>query len=358
MTTSIKKVSSTYPEFYNLTPILENPQFSTLLDAKSISEHLPNNSGFRKFALEKCEAEMLAVRKLYELVFNDRTWYRINKLDNCRTAAYFMRHKETGQVRVASRSCHIRFCPLCSAARGNYIRHRTKEWLESVAEPKFITFTLKHSDEFLHNQIKKLYDCFKKIRRHKLFTKALRGGIWFFQIKKSNSDQLWHPHIHFIADCKFISARKISKAWKELTEDSSIIDIRQVKDAGKAADYVARYAVTPCKIAGLNENDAQELYYALQGRRLSGTVGNAFKAKIMAKPKFEGSQWEKLFSFSIIEKLRHDDDAAAAIWKSWHLSQPLEKDIDISHLVILQIRSGSPPPPPKSNSTSQYYIEF
>lgn len=345
--------------FYDYTPplkTLEAPKVKTSLDTKSLSSHLPNLHGFRAFSAKGSEPEMLAVRRLYILVDGTRAEFRLNRLDECRTGGYFMKNIESGHVKVAAKSCHVRFCPLCSKSRENFIRHKTKLWLETIKQPKFMTFTLKHCEDSLWNQVEKLYSCFQKIRRHKMFRKKLRGGVWFFQIKLSKSDSLWHPHIHFVADCDFISQKKIQNAWEELTGDSKIVDIRQVKDADKAADYVARYAVSPCKLAGLNDEQLQELFYGLKKRRLSGTIGNAFKAKIMAKPVFESGMWKRLFSFALIERLRHYDSDAKALWVCWHKSQPLEAEIDFKHLSILELSNYSPPPPPISGMHKQYQL--
>jgi hypothetical protein len=346
-------------DFYNYTPpqkTIETPKVISSLDTKSTSSHLPNLHGFRAFSAKGSEAEMSAVRRLYLLVDGSRAEFRLNRLDECRTGGYFMKNIDSGRVKVAAKSCHVRFCPLCSKSRENLIRHKTKEWLETIKQPKFMTFTMKHSEDSLWNQIAKLYSCFQKIRRHKMFRKKLRGGVWFFQIKLSKNDNLWHPHIHFVADCDFIGQKKIQNAWQELTGDSKIVDIRQVKDAGKAADYVARYAVSPCKMAGLSDDKMQELYFGLAKRRLSGTVGNAFKAKIMAKPVFEAGNWKRLFSFALIERLRHYDSDAKALWECWHMSKPLDSEIGLAHLSILELSNYSPPPPPTSGKHKQYQI--
>lgn len=330
-------------------------QSVTLVHTKSSSEHLPNVHGFRKRQLQKLEGEMLAVRDLYLNILTERQWSRLERLDCCRTAGYFMVETETGQVRVGSRSCHVRFCPLCGKSRENVIRRKCREWLKNCKEPKFLTFTLKHNDDNLFEQIQRLYDCFKRVRRHKLLKKAIRGGVWFFQIKLSANDGLWHPHIHFIVDSAFIPQRELSESWQQVTTDSYVVDIRQVKNISQVADYVARYATCPCKLEGLTLLQKKELFYSLEARRLNGTVGSAFKQKIMSKPKFDPSKWKKLMSYMVVERLRECDDSASIIWHCWKNQEPLPHGIDLSHLSELCLFREYQPPPPKK-VTKQYSL--
>jgi hypothetical protein len=102
------------------------------------------------------------------------------------------------------------------------------EWLPTVTAPKFITLTLKHSPAPLSHQISTLYGCFRKLRKTKLLTKTVRGGIWFFQVKQSAADYLWHPHLHIVVDSPYIPKHQLSRAWLSITKTSQIVDIRQI----------------------------------------------------------------------------------------------------------------------------------
>ena len=307
---------------------------------KSLTAHPLRSVSYRDYLLARDRSEMDAVQSLYQ---ETNEHFKSLRLADCRTKAVFMREISTGLVKVSSNSCHVRFCPLCSNARAFTIRTNTEHWLSSRTVPKFLTLTLKHQVKSLSDQLCKLYDSFQALRRIKLFKKCVHGGIWFFEIKPGK-DGLWHPHLHIVLDAEFIPQAQISEAWNRITTDSPIVDIRQVKDPKKMADYVAKYAVKPILFRNLTTVERLDILHGLRGRRLCGCFGTATKARLTSKPVFIKENFQKLGSWRYILNFRNYDNNAKLIYESWIQRKPLADGISLAYLE--ELLEDKPPPEP------------
>lgn len=67
------------------------------------------------------------------------------------------------------------------------------------------------------------------------------------------------PHLHVLMRCGYIPQRLVSQWWQELT-GARIVDIRRVKDAKKAARYVAKYLAK-----GLHKFGNSKRYWSSRG---------------------------------------------------------------------------------------------
>jgi len=305
---------------------------STLVHTKSSTIHSNIKPTYRATLLQSCEADLQAAEEIYayfdEIDATEKLW----RLKSCRTGAFFFRNKNTGAVRVGAQSCHLRHCPICTKTRELTIKTNVASWLRKTGYPKLLTFTLKHHDRPLIEQINTLYESFKKIRRLSILKNRCSGGVWFFQVKKSKKDHLWHPHIHCLVAGQYIPQRDLAKAWLKITGDSNIVDIRLVKSVEHVAKDVARYAAKPCKLSTLEWSDILEVAVALDKRRLCGTWGICRKLKITSLPDFEKGDWYQVGSWNGVYENRNVDDNAKAIMDCWRTGKPLETGINIDHL--------------------------
>jgi len=308
------------------------------LDTKSSSIQNPPSTYRESLTTHYTEIEYQAVLDMYNEIDLVNHYGRLLE---CRTQAYFVRDIETGLVKVLSKSCHVRFCPFCSRTRGFRIKKNTANWLKTCTHPKFITLTLRHNSLSLKSQFQRLYDCFRELRRLKLWKSAIKGAIWFFEIKYNEKGE-WHPHLHVVADGLYLSQSKLSAEWLRLTVDSPVVDIRSVKDPEKVAEYVSKYATKPCQLFKLELPQRIELYNALKKRRLVGAIGTAHKARITAKPDFDETKFEKIGQWSTVAGLFGYDENADAIWNAYKTKAPLDKSFScykIDYMIL-----GIPPP--------------
>jgi len=301
----------------------------TLVHNKSSSVHYSICPSYRDTLIGSSNRDMDKVEYIYRNLDSENYTKKLERLLECRTGAYFVRNFETGQVRVASQSCHLRFCPICTKTRTLVIKSNVTSWLKTSRFPKLLTFTLKHSTLPLSDQIDRLYDSFKAIRRTSILKKTCYAGVWFFQVKKSETDFLFHPHIHCLVAGAFIPQKKLAKAWYKITKDSNIVDVRAVKDAQTCARHVSRYAANPCSLKPLTLSDCVTLAKALESRRLCGTWGQCRKLKLTSLPKIDTSKWHNIGSWQTVYYAQKDSIIARQIINAWRTGQPLDQGVDM-----------------------------
>jgi hypothetical protein len=323
--------------------VIKNPTESTLVHTEALKLQSEQTSGYRSNLIHANAAEYWPAYRYYKQFDDSYEFSKFKLFIKCRNSAYFARQKSTGRVSLIANSCHQRWCPFCAKAKTNIIRKNTREWLKKINHPKFLTFTLAHSKLELFEQIDILYKSFKQLRRIKMFKKAAQSGVWFFQIVRSKTDGLWHPHLHVITGGAYIPHRKLSDEWKRITGESFIVDIRAIKDPDKASDYVARYASKTCNITQFSLNDLCEIGHALQNHRVCGSWGSANKAKLTTLPKMDRGDWQMLGRYTTIIGLAKIDARAAKILEAYKSGQTIDDGIDVCDFD--EIRKGEPPPP-------------
>ncbi len=226
-----------------------------------------------------------------------------------------------------------------------HITETVTNWLKSVKAPKILTVTLKHSSAPVLSQIEHLYGFFRRFRASKFFRDHCRGGIWFFQIKQSGPNDEWHPHLHCLIDSDFMRQRTLSNLWYDITKGSSIVDIRKLYSIKKAAEYVARYAARPAKLADLELCDAVELMQAMHGKKICGTWGNGKVVSLRPSPIYEADNYESIGSFEKVQELAMTDSAAREVIRAWQTKTPIDHYVVLAGDEIQTVadRAGSHP---------------
>lgn len=299
---------------------------SALLEGIETTVSQPPPTSLRRYLSKDNSDEIEAARQVYELLGGRSSSSRLENFDHCKTRSWFTRHVDTGEVKVMSSSCKLRWCPLCSNARKYFLAKQVKEWLVEVDKPKFLTLTLKHSHNDLTSQVDHLYQSFRKLRLMNEYKKLFKGGVWFFQIKKSEADGLWHPHLHCVIESKFVEFDKLWRNWLLITGTSKIVDIRIVKEQDEIAEYVARYAARPSDLAKLAVSDRLELVTALHGRRLVGTWGSARGISLSPSKPHDSDRWKNVGSWWLVATMYGTDIRAKKIWNAFRLSKVLAKE--------------------------------
>lgn len=369
---------------------MSDENLAPLVHAIETTGHNQMPRTYRQHSESACKPEIDATREAYALMSGKNQQKRLDSFDTCRIGAWFVRHVLTGDLRVATKSCKLRWCPLCAKKRSWFLVEQIKPWAESVHRLKFLTLTLKHSDAPLHDQIDNLYTFFQKFRKLKYLKDHMHGGVWFFQIKKSESSGQWHPHLHCLIDAEFMHREKLSQLWQRTTLTSMVVDIRKADDTAKVAEYVGRYSARPSTLAELDIGDRLEMVEALHGRRLMGTWGTAkYKpeyeyqdeagkildskpddmenilcnelshtgiATALKKPADAGD-WKYIAGWSTVHGCLRDDDNARKIFHAWKMDEPLELGIDMRHIekYIYNLADFEPKEPPENR---QLYLDF
>ncbi len=251
------------------------------LETTEISQH---RFSYRDTLALEFPSKMSAVEAMYSGIDERDNKNYFIRLVNCRSLAMFQRNEETGKVRVTSEHCGLRWCPLCAKSRQGRIMNEVSSWFEHVRRPVLLTLTLRHTTAPLKHQVYHLYKDFKKLRNRKLFKKNSQGGIWFFHIKRSKSDGLWHPHLHCLMDSDYIVRQQLSDLWCKITKGSHVVHLKTVENPRNSVSHAARYAAEPCDVSEMSTEDGLEVFYAMHGKRLCGTWGTG-RTMDLRKPK-------------------------------------------------------------------------
>ena len=322
---------------------------STVVHPKETSDRLTLPDTYRTLFDDLDNPEMEATAQVYSLLdarmrafnpgsVNFPSGKKSSAFAWCRTSSWFIVNEQTREVRVATRTCKLRWCPMCARARMQFLTSQVTDWFECVRNPKFLTLTMQHNEEPIAEQVQYLYDCFKNFRKRKLIKDRIAGGVWFFQIHKSKRDGLWHPHLHCVIDSDFIPHKRIAALWKECTLTSDIIDISAIKDPAKVARDVARYAARPGILADLEGEDRIDLVDAMHGKRLVGKWGNASGISLRPSPPDDTDDWKTVGGWSLVRGFMYESDAIKALVNAWRKGQPLPDDFPLAEVINFEYK--------------------
>jgi hypothetical protein len=314
-------------------------------------------SDYRDLKTANHGPELEAALSLYSRWDNQYGTEKSELLLQCRHFAWFARHEETGLVKVVANACHLRWCPICSEVKRMQIKSAVAKWVKTIKRPKFMTFTIKHSNESLPDQIKRLYKGYRLFRQHKLLRKKQRGGVWFFQIKRSKKSGEWHPHLHVIVDMDYINKVEIQDEWLLTTGDSYVVDIRAIKDPGKVVDYVSRYAAKPCNLADYAEDDVDTIANSLNGKRLCGRFGSGHKCVFKTARPVDFAKWQRIVSWSDCIANRYFDAPLFDVIKAWAKNQPLNAETSQTVSDAYAPAKNYSMHPPEKEVEKQLYFE-
>jgi hypothetical protein len=285
---------------------------------------------FRQYLTGKNHEELHASAELYRNRDSVTGTHNFDNFIDCRNRAWFSVSIETRKVRVATNSCRLRWCPLCSQALTRYRTHSISEWLESQGTSRFLTLTLKHSDLELSEQIDLLYYYFGRLRKIKYFNQVVTGGIWFFQIKRSKRTGEWHPHLHCLVTGSYIIHPRLSKIWEQITQGSTVVDIRTIREEKSVVDYVSRYSSRPALLAEYSGPDRSEIFDAMHGRRLCGKWGTGRSCSLSPSKTIDLSEWRKVGTWRSIVTRAPFIKYCKLVFKCWKQDIALPEYINLT----------------------------
>lgn len=194
-----------------------------------------------------------------------------------------------GYRKIVQTSCDRRWCPVCAwrIASARCDKYRTAA--SHFAWPLFVTLTVSNTIDV--DGLKILKDHWTRFRRRKLIREKVRSGIVGFEV--TNIGQGWHPHIHALLDCRWLSLRtpeprrndapeektrklkaaadELQRLWSDvISQDSSSVKIRRA-DA-MALMEVLKYSVKGTTLLECKER-ITELIRLMDTMRLMTTFG-------------------------------------------------------------------------------------
>lgn len=229
--------------------------------------------------------------------------------------------REEEAYAVVADHCHDRFCRPCSQFRSRTIAGNIASYIRN-RRFRFLTITIKTSRLTLKQGVNKLYRCFAKLRRTKLWRSRVTGGCCTCEVKPSTGQSDWHPHLHCIIEGKFLPLKPLRKLWLQITGDSYIIDISLGKDADDAARYISKYITKPFDSQVIRDNDRlEDAIHALHGRRLVSTFGH-WRGQRLTVHRPHG-EWVKVSSLSAMREAAYQGEPLALQLLTFlHQTQP------------------------------------
>jgi hypothetical protein len=180
----------------------------------------------------------------------------------------------SGEASVRLNLCRDRLCPTCQRIRGERLKLKLISVVRHADAPKFVTLTLKHRESPLASEIDRLFSAFRKLRKDRVWSGRVRGGVYVLEVKRNPKTARWHPHLHVLVDAKFIPQKQLSEAWMKATGDSDVVDIRAIHSQEQAAGYISSYATKGDDLTKWTAGNVIEYAEAMHGRRLIHTFGN------------------------------------------------------------------------------------
>lgn len=193
---------------------------------------------------------------------------RLERFSDCGRSAWVLQHKiEPNRYRIALDCCHDRFCVPCSNARGHIVAENLARKLGPDPH-RLLTLTLKANHDPLNAQLDRLFRCFKRLRGRSLWKDRCRGGAAFLELTYNADTTCWHPHLHVVIEGKFLPHAAVKSAWLDITGDSSIVDIRPIRERQAAITYITKHVTKAVPASVVTNSDAlRTAIYALHGRK-------------------------------------------------------------------------------------------
>lgn len=275
-----------------------------LLEPPTLQEHLFRHSGWQSRRRQVWEA-------LKRVGSSGST---LQSFACCGSGCWVQHSKSRGKFRLSFNACKSRWCVPCGNARAARLRGSVSEALSDFRRVRFVTLTLRHSRTPLKDQIDRLQRSFKELRRRGFWSSAVTGSAAFLEVKVSDRDGLFHPHLHVLCVGSWIDGRALSREWHSVTGDSTIVKIEEAKSANGVAFYVTKYVTKPLDNSVFSDpNKLDEAIVALRGRRLVNGAG-CLKG-ICDQPTDDGiCDWHNIGRLdALLDDARGGDSVAASI---------------------------------------------
>lgn len=175
-------------------------------------------------------------------------------------------------------SCGHRLCPVCMVKRSVKLSSKVEKLIKKMENTKHIVLTAKNVPKIDKAYFKWLRECFVKLRHRDIFSKCV-GGFYSIETTYNSKLKNWHVHIHIVIDVPYILKSDLSEVWKEITGNSYIVDIHEIKNPLEVAREVAKYVVKPGDFLQ-DSKLVHEYLKAVRGMRLVSTFGKYYNMSL------------------------------------------------------------------------------
>jgi hypothetical protein len=249
-------------------------------------KHIVNNEWQAKNVTLKAEREKIA-----DVLLNAGRYDEQSKVRYCGEDVVAFKADCCSDTVAYPMSCGHRLCPVCMRRRSARLSVKVMNFIEGawflvpvkgekgkrerkyikMKHPVLITLTEKNVPSLDKKYFSGLRGRVTKLRHRAIFQKCV-GGFYGIEVTYNSETKTWHVHVHMVADTPYIPQDKLSDEWLDITGNSFVVDIREIKDPEKASKEVAKYIVKPGNFLK-NPKLIDEFLNAVKGARLVSTFG-------------------------------------------------------------------------------------
>ena len=172
--------------------------------------------------------------------------------------------------------CGDRFaCRACRKRWGVDTRRRfwpVLQFFQRQRRVRFITLTVKNGPD-LKERLDHLRDSMRKLSQRVFWRNAVRMGVRVLEVTWGRDG--WHAHFHILAVGDFLPFAELQAAWKEITGDSYIVNVKSA-DPATVSRELFKYTL---KDAGIPSARMDEAKKCLAGRRCVELIGANVKVR-------------------------------------------------------------------------------
>jgi plasmid rolling circle replication initiator protein Rep len=207
------------------------------------------------------------------------------RLKNCCSAFRVLTCGEHTLRSYPTFRCKKLFCPDCAAERATRLGNQTEAKIREVMKTTkgrlcFLTLTTKNAAT-LGGGLSKLKKSFANFKRKKDFKNHIKGYFGAFEYTFNPKTNDFHVHLHLIVlRGKFWNQSDISDAWRDVTGDSFIVDIREIKNTHKGVKEVCKYPMKPTDLMEMPDDKFLEVVKMKKGTRMFVSGGCFYNVKL------------------------------------------------------------------------------
>lgn len=179
---------------------------------------------------------------------------------------------------IFAQSCNNRLCAICAHTRSTKLAAEIAAKCEALmsAHPGsrlvFLTLTLRSTPQIGSRDYRRIIEAMRKLRDREIW-RDVSGSAYGIEVTKTAAG--WHLHSHSLLavrpDGWLADQRDWAQAWHEITGDSYVVHIEEVRDHQRAAQEVAKYITKPSSIRA--PEDLYAIRRASYKVRTWGTTG-------------------------------------------------------------------------------------
>jgi len=240
------------------------------------------------------------------------------KLTMCRQVCWCCANSETQEPQLVPVTCKSRLCEHCSKERSDRLKPQIIAGCRRMDSPRFLTLTLATTQRTLTEELDRLGECFRRLRRTKLWTAHVTGGLYTIEVTWGKNSNGWHPHIHAIIDGTYIEVAKLSAEWKRITGDSFIVDLRKCHSDRQLANYLAKYVSGTGKPLKIPPERIAQYAVAIANLRMVQTFGHLHGVKLKTDPEPGTGRLEVLTGLTALRfAAGRGDSVALDLFRGW-----------------------------------------